>query len=142
METPYLVFKTSLLERLGYTETRTRNTVCRCGSGDQQSPRNHLTPILKGITRLVQNISGPQDHIMEQLLGTLTCYYLSEVCHSLKGKRFDSVYQIVDELEAVWESKSFNERSKMHRRPPDGTTTYRRSREQAQGPATSTHLRW
>ena len=71
---------------------------------------------------------------MEQLFGALTCYYSSEVCHSLKGKRFDSVYQIVDELEALWESKSFNERSKMHRRPPDGTTTYRRSRERWEKP--------
>ena len=78
-ETPYLVFKTSLLQRHGYTETRTRNTFWRSSPGNQQSPRNHLTPILKGITRLDQNIRGPQDHIMEQLLGALTCYYSSEV---------------------------------------------------------------
>ena len=71
---------------------------------------------------------------MEQLFGSLTCYYSSEVCHSPKGKRFDSVYQIVDELEALWESKSFNERSKMHRRPLDGTTTYRRSRNHWEKP--------
>ena len=55
-ETPYLVFKTSLLQRHGYTETRTRNTFWRSSPGNQQSPRNHLTPILKGITRLDQNI--------------------------------------------------------------------------------------
>ena len=128
-ETPYLVFKTSLLERLGYTETRTRHKVWRSSPGDQQSPRNHLTPILKGITRLAKNICDRQDHIKEQLFGVLTCYYSSEVCHSLKGKNFDSVYQIVDELEASWESKSFSECMKMHRKSPDGYSAYRCSRE-------------
>ena len=59
----------------------------------------------------------------------LTCYYSSEVCHSLKEKNFDSVYQIVDELEASWESKSFSECMKIDRKSPDGYSAYRRSRE-------------
>ena len=47
----------------------------------------------------------------------------------------------MDELEASWESKSFSECMKMHRKSPDGYSAYRHSREywEAEGAATSTH---
>ena len=38
--------------RLGYTDAKARKTVCRSQPSDQQSPRNHHAPIIRGINRL------------------------------------------------------------------------------------------
>ena len=116
---PYKTFKSTLLDRLGYTDAKARKTVWRSQPSDQQSPRNHLAPIISGINRLSQTVNDRKGHVLEQFRGALTLYYSSEVCHSPRSKDYDSVQQMVDELEAAWESKSPVERSQMHRHQPE-----------------------
>ena len=103
---PYKTFKSTLLEWLGYTDAKARKTVWRSQPSDQLSPRNHLAPIIRGINRLAQTVNDRKGHVFEQFRGALTLYYSAEVCHSLRSKDYDSVQQMVDELEAAWESKS------------------------------------
>ena len=123
---PYKNFKSTLWERLGYTDAKARKTVWRSQLSDQQSPRNHLAPIIRGINRLAQPVNDRKGHVFEQFRGALTHYYSPEVCHSLRSKDYDSVQQMVDELEAAWESKSPVERSRMHRHPSDWTPSYKK----------------
>ena len=53
--------------------------------------------------------------MMEMFQGVLTLYYSVEVCHSLRGKDFNNMQHIVDDMEAAWESRPYSERTKMHR---------------------------
>ena len=40
--------------------------------------------------------------MMEMFQGVLTLYYSAEVCHSLRGKDFNNMQHIVDDMEAAW----------------------------------------
>ena len=64
-------FKRQLLERLGCTEAKARQAVWRNLPTEQQSPRAHLSPIIRGINRLAMKV---KDHIMEMFNGVLTLY--------------------------------------------------------------------
>ena len=76
---------------------------------DQQSPRAYLTPIIKGINRLTNNLKDTIEFLMEMFQDS------AEVCHSLRGKDFNNMQHIVDDMEAAWESRPYSERTKMHR---------------------------
>ena len=52
---------------------------------------------------------------MEMFQGILILYYSVEICHSLRGKDFNNMQYIVDEMEAPWESRPYSEHTKMHR---------------------------
>ena len=62
---PYQEFKALLLERLGCTCVKTTQTVWRNLSSDKESPRAHLTPIIRGINRLTNNLKDTKEFIME-----------------------------------------------------------------------------
>ena len=72
---PYKTFKSTMLERLGYTDANARKTVWRSQPSDQQSPRNHLAPIIRGINRLAQPVNDRKGHVFEKFCGALTLYY-------------------------------------------------------------------
>ena len=117
---PYQTLKTSLLERLGCTDTRARKTIWRNAPTDNLSPRHHLTPIMKSINRLTARMESKKDIAMEMFRGALTLYYSPETCHAVRSNSYKNTQDIIDELEATWESKSFHDRSKMHRRQAEG----------------------
>ena len=112
----YQTLKTSLLERLGCTDTRARKTIWRNAPTDNLSPRHHLTPIMKSINRLTARMESKKDFAMEMFGGALTLYYSPETCHAVRSNSYKNTQDIINELEATWESKSFHDRSKMHRR--------------------------
>ena len=117
---PYETLKTSLLERLGCTDTRARKTIWRNAPTDNLSPRHHLTLIMKSINRLTAQMESKKDLAMEMFRGALTLYYSPETCHAVRSNSYKNTQDIIDELEATWESKSFHDRSKMHRRQAEG----------------------
>ena len=57
---------------------------------------------------------------MEMFRGALTLYYSPKTCHAVRSNSYKNTPYIIDELEATWESKSFHDRSKMHRRQAEG----------------------
>ena len=64
-------FERQFLERLGCIEAKARQAVWRNLPTEQQSPRAHLSPIIRGINRLAMKV---KDHIMEMFNGVLTLY--------------------------------------------------------------------
>ena len=88
---PYPEFKALMLERLGCTCVKARQTVWKNQPLDHQSPRAHLTPIIRGINPLTNNLKDTTEFLMEMFQGVLTLYYSAEVCHSLKGKDFNNM---------------------------------------------------
>ena len=82
----YQESKALMLESLGYTCVKARQTVWRNQRSDHQSQRAHLTPIIRGINRLTNNLKDTKEFMMEMFQGVLTLYYSAEVCHSLRGK--------------------------------------------------------
>ena len=88
---PYQTFKSTLLERFGYTDAKARRTVWRSHPSDQQSHGSNHALIICGINRLTQLANDWKDHVFEQFRGALTLYYSPEVCHSLRSKDYDSV---------------------------------------------------
>ena len=102
---------------------------------EQQSPRAHLSPIIRGINRTAVKVKDQKDQIMEMFNGVLTRYYSSEVCHNLRGKEYSSIHQMTDKMEAAWETRSPMECARMHRTSADSTAHPRRhqwSRQQDQ----------
>ena len=107
--------QSSMLERIGCTCIKARQIVWRNQPSDQQSLRAHLTPNIRGINGLTNNLKDTKEFMMEMFQGVLTLYYSAEVCHSLRGKDFNNMQHIVDDMEAAWESRPYSERTKMHR---------------------------
>ena len=97
---PYPEFKALMLERLGCTCVKARQTVWRNQPLDHQSLRAHLTPIIRGIYRLTNNLKDTKEFMMEMFQGVVALYYSAEVCHSLRGKDFNKMQHIVDDMEA------------------------------------------
>ena len=63
---------------------------------------------------------------MEMFQGILMLYYTVEVCYSLRGKDFNNMQHIVNDMEAPWESRPYSECRKMHRTAAERTFNNRR----------------
>ena len=83
---PYQDFKRQFLERLGCTEAKARQVVWRNLPTEQQSPRAHLSLIIRGINRLAVKVKDEKDQIMEIFNGVLALYYSSEFVTLYAGR--------------------------------------------------------
>ena len=136
-ETLYLSFKTSFLERMGCTIKQASKTLWNNHPGKDTNPREHLQPILRAITRLGEHLTTKADFTAELFQGCLSAYYSPDAIYNLRHSDPKDSFQMVEELQAMWESKPTLERSRIHKLKADAHTHYsqpRRHRDRWTGP--------
>ena len=110
---PYQSIKSNLLEYLVTHQSKSQAEDVDLKAWGQSVTMNFLAPIVRNIQRLSKYQSSQKDFVKKLFLGVLTLHYSAEVCHGLQEKDTQTVYQLVAELEASWESRSFTAKSRM-----------------------------
>ena len=130
-------FKTSFLERRGCTIKQARKMQWNNYPGNDTNLREHIQPILRVITRLVEHLSTKADFTAELFQGCLSAYYSPDAIYNLRHSDPKDSFQMVEELQDMWELKPTWERSRIQKLRADVHTHYsqpRHYRDRCTGP--------
>ena len=122
---------------MGCTIKQAKKTLWNNHPGNDTNPQEHLQPILRAITRLGEHLTTKADFTAELFQGCLSAYYSPDAIYNLRHSDPKDSFQMVEELQAMWESKPTWERSRIHKLRADAHTHYsqpRRHRDRWTGP--------
>ena len=141
-DTPYQDIKIDLLEQFGSTPQQARRVIWLEKPKTDEDPRSFLQRTRKALSRIKSLITSTEDALNEMFQGIMLRNYSNEALLHISQKPNDSRYHKAEDLQELWESMGYYEKTRMFRlqpQQPDGKQRWRQNTwSGAQGRSSST----
>ena len=121
MGTPYHVFRSTMLERMGATADKARRTIWLAKPSMEEGPEILLRRVLRAITMLKKKLATLEAAAQEIFQGFLHQHFTEETLMLLDSNRAETPQQQISTIKRLWDAKNFYARRRMWRHDPNTT---------------------